>query len=163
MYLFNLSSAFISISWKIYLLYNGHLLSNLRIEFYLAKLLIRSRNCGVECGSNPSSDSRWPTFIKIISFYCKQFRVIRSLWIVKGINNLFCVTIVNIYKIHVFLSRFLNVLVGRYLVGTPRHKEILNVKLLRGHSIFVPTNFLVNAISKNSQRTKPVTPASFVY
>ena len=66
-------------------------------------------------------------------------------------------------EIHVFSSRFLNVLVGRYLAGTPRHKEILNVKLLRGHSIFVPTNFLVNAISKNSQRTKPVTPASFVY
>ena len=86
--------------------------------------------------------------IQIISFYCKQFRVIRSFLIVKCINNLFCATIVNIYKIHVFSSRFLNVLVGRYLVGTPRHKEILNVKLLRGHSIFVPANFLVNAISK---------------
>ena len=31
---------------------------NYVIEFHLAKLLISSRNRGVECGSNPSSDSR---------------------------------------------------------------------------------------------------------
>ena len=36
------------------------------------------------------------------------------------------------------------------------NKQILNAKLLRGHSIFVPANFLVNAISQNSKRPKPV-------
>ena len=44
-----------------------HLRLNLRrdygVEFYLAKLLIRSRNRGVECGSNTGSDSRWPTLL----------------------------------------------------------------------------------------------------
>ena len=46
--------------WPIRLvIYCRNLQSNLRrnygVEFYLAKLLIRSRNQGVECGSNPVS------------------------------------------------------------------------------------------------------------
>ena len=40
--------------------------SNYGVEFYLAKLLIRSRNQGVECGSNPGSDSRWPNLMTIL-------------------------------------------------------------------------------------------------
>ena len=58
--------------WPIRLvIYCRNLQLNLRqncgVEFYLAKLLIRSRNQGVECGSNPGSDSRWPNLMSFIS------------------------------------------------------------------------------------------------
>ena len=50
-------------------IYCRNLRSNLRrnygVKFYLANLLIRSRNRGVECGSNPGSNSRRPTLIMV--------------------------------------------------------------------------------------------------
>ena len=59
-------------------IYCRNLRSNLRrnygVEFYLAKLLISSRNRGVECGSNPSSDSRWPTLIMLFYHLLSSFQ-----------------------------------------------------------------------------------------
>ena len=50
-------------------IYCRNLQSNLHrdysVEFFLAKLLIRSQNRGVECGSNPGSNSRWPSNLKV--------------------------------------------------------------------------------------------------
>ena len=42
------------------------LCQNYSVEFYVAMLLKRFRNRGVECGSNPSSNSRWPTLFSCL-------------------------------------------------------------------------------------------------
>ena len=44
----------ISIRWVIYCRNRSRLRSNSEIEFCLVNLLVRSRNRGVECGSNPN-------------------------------------------------------------------------------------------------------------
>ena len=46
--------------------YASKLRCRIYVEFYLAKLLISCRNFEIECGSNPSSDSRWSTLIFIL-------------------------------------------------------------------------------------------------
>ena len=47
----------------------GIVVSNLHVEFYFVELLVRSRNCSVECGSNPSSNSRWPfSFFALLKY-----------------------------------------------------------------------------------------------